>query len=141
MALIYSSRHSSTEKENKNISFLQNSYSPKSIWDFWKAVFSWDLLFCSAQLWIEPSSMKVVKWWIEAETRQACRNIANLLKENGLTFRNVAKTTIYLKSMIDYEKINSIYKNYFIMKPSCTILWVNELPKWWLIQIEIIAKK
>jgi 2-iminobutanoate/2-iminopropanoate deaminase len=85
--------------------------------------------------------MELVKWWIENETRQVCRNISYLLEENWLSLKDVVKTTIFLKNIEDFDKVNEIYKNYFLLKPARSTIEVSKLPKWALIEIEVIAKR
>ena len=85
--------------------------------------------------------MKIVEWWIESETKQVCRNLSYLLEENWLSLKDVVKTTIFLKNINDFEKVNNIYKNYFILKPARSTIEVSRLPKDALIEIEVIAKR
>lgn len=84
--------------------------------------------------------MELVWWWIELETRQVCRNISYLLSEYNLSLKDVVKTTIFLKDIKDFTTVNNIYKDYFILKPARTTLEVSALPKWALIEIEVIAR-
>jgi 2-iminobutanoate/2-iminopropanoate deaminase len=51
------------------------------------------------------------------------------------------KTTIFLKNIEDFEQVNNIYKNYFVLKPARSTIEVSKLPKNALIEIEVIAKR
>jgi 2-iminobutanoate/2-iminopropanoate deaminase len=84
--------------------------------------------------------MELVEEDIEKQTRQVCRNIAGVLAEYNLSLKNVVKTTVYLKNMDDFKKMNNVYKDYFILKPARTTVEVSNLPKDALIEIEVIAK-
>ena len=42
--------------------------------------------------------------------------------------------------MDDFNKMNNVYKDYFILKPARTTIEVSNLPKNALIEIEVIAK-
>jgi 2-iminobutanoate/2-iminopropanoate deaminase len=84
--------------------------------------------------------MELVEQDIEKQTRQVCRNIAGVLAEYNLSLKNVVKTTVYLKNMDDFNKMNNVYKDYFILKPARTTIEVSNLPKNALIEIEVIAK-
>jgi 2-iminobutanoate/2-iminopropanoate deaminase len=117
------------------------SKAPVAIWPYSKAYFAGDLLFCSWQIAFDANTMKLVEWWIEAETKQVCRNIWYLLEENWLSLKDVVKTTIFLKNIEDFDKVNEIYKNYFILKPARSTIEVSKLPKNALIEIEVIAKR
>ena len=83
--------------------------------------------------------MELVKWWIEEQTKQVCRNLSAVLMQQNIWLKNVIKTTIFLKNIDDFEKVNDIYKNYFILKPARSTLEVSALPKWALVEIEAIA--
>jgi len=123
-------------KRNKKIIFK----APEAIWPYSKAYrINW-LVFCSWQIALNPDTMELVEGWIEEQTRQVCRNIAWVLAEYNLSLKNVIKTTVYLKNMSDFNKMNNIYKDYFILKPARSTVEVSNLPKNALIEIEVIAK-
>lgn len=141
--LIFSNKNNAyEEKEKPDINQLFSvSKAPAPIWPYSKAFWAWEMLFCSGQIWVDVNTMQVVNWWIIEETRQACRNISYLLEEYWLWLKNVVKTTIYLKNMWDYDIVNNVYKNYFVLKPARTVIEASSLPKNALIEIEVIAKR
>lgn len=141
--LIFSNKNQAyTEKDRTDVSQLFSvSKAPASSWPYSKAFWSWDLLFCSWQFALDVNTMQLIKWWIEEQTRQACRNVSYVLEEYWLWLKNVVKVTIYLSDINDYDIVNNIYKNYFVLKPARTLVEVAKLPKWALIEIEVIAKK
>lgn len=145
MPIIYSNRDINMENY-KDYSFeyssnnIYNKLSPKITWPYSKAKEIWNLLFCSWQIWIDPQTMNLVKWWIEEETKRSIRNLAGVLKEYRLSLKNVIKTVIYLKDIKDIHIVDKIYKNYFILKPARSIIEVNNLDKNALIEIELIAE-
>jgi 2-iminobutanoate/2-iminopropanoate deaminase len=47
----------------------------------------------------------------------------------NLGLKDVIKTTIFLKDISDFKKVNDIYKDYFILKPARTTVEVSNLPK------------
>lgn len=141
--LIFSNKDNAyEEKEKTDVNQLFSvSKAPAAIWPYNKAFWAWELLFCSWQVAVNVNTMQLVNWWIEEQTRQTCRNISYLLEEYGLSLKNVVKTTVYIKDINDYDKINDVYKNYFVLKPARTTVEVNKLPKNALIEIEVIAKR
>ena len=143
MWLIFSNRKEAVElAENETVNELFSTLkAPAAIGHYSKAYFAWDLLFCSWQIGLDANTMEVVQWWIENQARQVCRNISYLLEENWLSLKDVVKTTIYLTDIDDFEKVNHIYKNYFVLKPARTTMEVSKLPKDSLIEIEVIAKR
>lgn len=143
MVLIFSNKNNAyeeTEKADINQLF-STSKAPAAIWPYNKAFFAWDILFCSGQVALDVNTMQLIKWDIELQTRQVCRNISYLLEEYGLSLKNVVKTTIYLRDLTDSKKVNDVYKNYFVLKPARTIIEVSKLQKNALIEIEVIAKR
>ena len=143
MWLIFSNKKDLVENTNsENVDDLFKTHkAPSAIWPYSKAFFAWDLLYCSWQLGIDSETMELVEWWIENQTKQVCRNISYLLEELWLSLKNVVKTTIFMKDLNDFEKVNNIYKNYFILKPARSTVEVSRLPKDALIEIEVIAKR
>lgn len=144
MWLIFSNRDNAVvlkSDETVNDLFKTTAKAPEAIWPYSKSFFAWDLLFCSWQIGFDSNTMQIVEWWIEEETKQVCRNISYLLQENWLSLKNVVKTTIFLKNMDDFSKVNNIYKNYFVLKPARSTVEVSRLPKNALIEIEVIAKR
>ena len=140
MAIIFSTRWKEEKKiEAKNI--FKAGKSPKAVWPYSKAVWAWDLLFCSWQIALSPETGELIEWWIEEQTRQVCRNIGAMLSEFWLSFKDVVKTTVYLRSITHFELMNDIYKNYFLVKPARTTIEVSNLPKNASVEIEVIAKK
>lgn len=100
-----------------------------------------DLYFVSGQIGIEHDSGKLVDG-IAAQTQQVMNNLASVLHEAGLGVENVVKTTIYLKSMADYDLVNDIYSDGMRgNKPARAAFAVADLPKGALIEIEAIAYK
>ena len=142
MTVIFSTRTKENSKRQDsqiNIIFSWNEI-PEAIWPYSKAYKTWNLLFCSWQIWLDADSMKIVKWWIINETRQVCRNISWVLEEYNLSLKNVVKTTIFITNIKDFDKVNEVYKNYFILKPARSTVEISALPKGALIEIEVIAE-
>jgi len=113
---------------------------PKAVGPYSPYYKSWNLLFCSGQIWLNPETMKIIDGWIKEETKQIISNIFWILEENNLNFKNIVKTTIFLQDMNDFNIVNEIYAQYFINKPARSTIEVAKLPLWALIEIEIIAE-
>ncbi|MFC3899450.1 RidA family protein [Aliicoccus persicus] len=79
---------------------------------------------------------------VTEQTKQVMENIKNVLKEVDLTYNNIVKTTIFIKNMDDFPKINNVYSTYFSDKiPSRSCVEVSRLPKDVQVEIEVIASK
>ena len=69
------------------------------------------------------------------------KNISVLLDGAGLSLNDIVKTTIFIKDMNDFPKVNSVYAEYFTCDyPARSTVEVSKLPKDALIEIECIAK-
>ena len=99
------------------------------------------MVFCSGQIPLDPSTGAVVgEGDVEAQTRQVMKNIAEVLNQAGLGFQQVIKTTIFLKSMADFPKVNAVYAESFQAPyPARSTVEVARLPKDVAVEIEVIA--
>lgn len=99
-----------------------------------------NLLFLSGQVGIDPSTSKLSDTSFEAEVRQVMSNLQTQLKENGLSFDDLASTVIYLKDMKNYAALNEVYGSYFKDKfPTRTCIAVLDLPANASVEISGIA--
>jgi len=119
---------------------IKTEKAPKAIGPYNQAVEVDSFIYCSAQLGLDPTTGELVEG-IEAQTRQAMNNIDAILKAARLNLFSVFKTTIYLKNVSDFEKVNAIYGSYFTSHPARTCVEVSNLPKGGLIAIEVIAHR
>lgn len=103
------------------------------------AVEAGGLIFISGQLPINPATGEVVMDIKEA-TRQTLTNLQIILIENGLSLKNIVKTTIFLKNIGDFATVNEIYSGFFLSEPPArSTIEVAALPKGAPLEIEAIA--
>lgn len=96
-------------------------------------------LFVSGQIPLTPDG-NMAGDTIEEQTHQSIKNIEAILKEAGLSLKNVVKTTVLMQDLADFAKMNEIYGSYFNeSKPARAAFQVARLPKDALIEIEAIA--
>jgi 2-iminobutanoate/2-iminopropanoate deaminase len=125
-------------KEKKQI--ITAEKAPKAIGPYSVAVRAGHFLYCSGQLGLDPEKGVLVAGGVEAETRQACVNIKNILEAAGGKLENVVKTTVFLRDMNDFAKMNAIYGEYFGEEsPARSAVQVAALPKAGAVEIEAIA--
>ncbi|MCK9613346.1 MAG: RidA family protein [Bacteroidales bacterium] len=97
-------------------------------------------LYVSGQLPINPVTGEMVQGDISVQTRQVMENISALLKETGMDFSDVVKTTIFLADMNDFAQVNEAYSAYFKDNyPARETVQVARLPKDARIEISVIA--
>jgi len=117
--------------------------APAPIGPYSQAIRAGNFLFCSGQIAIDPATNAVsstILADVEAQTRQVMKNIEAVLTAGSARFENVVKTTIFLKSMGDFPKVNEIYGTHFKSTPPArSTVEVSRLPKDVLVEIEVIA--
>ena len=115
--------------------------APAAIGPYSQAVKIGDFLFTSGQIGIIPSVGELAEG-VEAQTEQAMRNLGAVLKENGMDYANILKTTVFVADLNDFAKVNAIYAGFFSADyPARSCVQVAALPKNALVEIECIAAK
>ena len=124
--------------EGKKI--IYTNKAPKAIGPYSQAVRSEALVYTAGQVGIDPAGGELVEGGIEAQTRQVLTNLKNVLEasDSGLNF--VLKTTVFLKDMNDFAKMNAVYAGFFSENPPArSTIAVAGLPKGALVEIEAVA--
>ncbi|NDF16006.1 RidA family protein [bacterium] len=118
-------------------------HAPAPIGPYSQAIETASLVFCSGQIPLDPSTGQIVgEGNVEAQTAQVMKNISAVLKQADLGFQNVVKTTIFLKNMGDFPKVNALYAESFTAPfPARSTVEVARLPKDVLVEIEVIASR
>lgn len=119
---------------------IKTSKAPSAIGPYSQAIKMNGLLFVSGQIAINPETGNLVIDSIESETRQVLANMAAILTEAGTSFDRIAKTTIFLKDMNDFQAVNEIYGTFFKPPyPARATIEVARLPKEVNVEIDCIA--
>ncbi|MFA4874613.1 MAG: RidA family protein [bacterium] len=116
--------------------------APKAIGPYSQAVRAGNMLFCSGQIPIDPSTgeLKLFDGDAAAQARLVMENLKAVLAAEGFTFDNVVKTTIFLSDMEHFAKVNDVYASCFgEYKPARATVEVGRLPKDVSVEIEAIA--
>lgn len=115
--------------------------APKAIGPYSQGIQFGNLVFTSGQLPIDPQKDEIVSN-IEAATRQSLENVKAVLESAGSSMENVIKTTVFLKDMNDFLKMNAVYETYFSTNaPARSAVQVAKLPKDAVVEIEAVAFK
>lgn len=116
--------------------------APAAIGPYSQAIEVNGLLFTSGVIPIVPFTGELVEGDIEAQAEQAIGNLAALIEAAGAKIENTIKTTVFIKNMDDFTKVNEIYAKYFTTDfPARSCVEVARLPKDVLIEIEAIVEK
>lgn len=116
--------------------------APAAVGPYSQAIAVDSFLFASGQIAIDPATGEMVQTSIEAETQRIMDNIAAILKEAGLDFGKVVKTTIFATDIAYFGAINGVYAQAFVSAPPArSFVQVAALPKGARVEIEVIAHK
>jgi 2-iminobutanoate/2-iminopropanoate deaminase len=119
---------------------IQTEKAPKAIGPYSVATTTDELVFTSGQLGIIPETGNLADG-IEAQIRQALKNVEAVLAAAGSCLDCVLKTTVFLKSMGDFAVMNAIYAEFFKSNyPARSAIEAAALPKGGLVEIETIAR-
>jgi 2-iminobutanoate/2-iminopropanoate deaminase len=123
-------------------SVVYSDQAPEPIGPYSQAIQAGNMLFISGQIAIERNSGNIISSDIESETRQVMVNLEKILKAAGFDFSNVVKSSIFLKDMNNFPKVNAIYGEYFKTNPPAReTVEVSRLPKDVNVEISCIAVK
>ena len=114
--------------------------TPAAIGPYSSALKIGNLVFVSGQLPINPATGDIEKGEIEVQAKRSLDNLKAVLESYSLSMENVVKTTIFLKDMNNFSRVNKVYGEYFTSQfPARSCVEVSRLPKDADIEIEAIA--
>ena len=114
--------------------------APKAIGPYSAGIRAGNLVFTAGQLGIDPLTGNLVPGGVEAETRQALLNLQAILEAGGASLTSVVKTTVFLRDMADFTKMNGVYGEFFTQNPPArSTIQVAALPKNGAVEIEAVA--
>lgn len=119
---------------------ISTSKAPGAIGPYSQGIKFGNLLFISGQTPLNPETRQIVEGDVQAQARQCLENIKAILEAAGTNLDNVLKTTVFIKDMNSFGKINEIYAQYFTKnQPARSCVEVARLPMDVLVEIEVIA--
>lgn len=120
---------------------IQSPNVPAPVGPYNQAIEYNGILYASGQIAIDVTTGELVLDDIEAETHQVMKNIKAVLAAADMTFENILKTSVFVKDMHLYSRINAVYTQYFNddTAPARELVEVANLPKFVNIEISIIA--
>ena len=119
---------------------ISTERAPKAIGPYSQAVISNGWAFLSGQIPLDPVTNQIVEGGIGVQTERVLENLKSVLEAAGSSLDRVVKTTVYLKDMGEFAKMNEVYARYLGTKPPArTTVAVAGLPKGVRIEIDVIA--
>jgi 2-iminobutanoate/2-iminopropanoate deaminase len=115
--------------------------APSAIGPYSQAVASGELVACSGQLGLDPTTGELVEG-VEAQAERALRNLEAVLDAAGCSMADVVKTTVFLADIADFAAVNAIYARYMPEPPPARSTFaVAALPKGGLVEIDALAHR
>ena len=119
---------------------IATTKAPAAIGPYSQAVKLGNMIYTSGMIPLVPETMQIVEGGVQQQTRQVLENLKVLLESAGSGLENIIKTTVFIKDMNEFPRINEVYAEYFISKqPARSCVEVARLPKDVLVEIEVIA--
>ncbi len=119
---------------------IHSNSAPEPIGPYSQAVQFEKLIFTSGQIAINPENNELIAGDVEDQTRQVLENLRAVLEAANASLDTVIKTTIFLKNMDDFVKVNNVYDSFFGSSvPARSTVEVARLPKDVLVEIDCIA--
>ncbi|MBK5257945.1 MAG: RidA family protein [Vicinamibacteria bacterium] len=116
--------------------------APAPIGPYSQAVGVGDLVFLSGQIPLDPASGELVDTDIETATTRVLENIQAVLESEGLSFRHVVKTTVFMQDLSLFPRMNAVYATVFAENPPArSTVQAAALPKGVSVEIEVIASR
>ncbi|MBW1819494.1 MAG: RidA family protein [Deltaproteobacteria bacterium] len=121
---------------------IHSDHAPRALGPYSQAVQHGDLVFLSGQVGIDPATGKFIDGGVEEQTHQVIKNLTAVLEAADLDRSQILKTTIFLASMEDFQKVNAVYGEYFSDNPPArATVEVAGLPLGALVEVEAVAAK
>ena len=136
MRLSWSARYDSPEMKQ----IVSTEQAPKAIGPYSQAV-KWNgMVFLSGQIPLDPATGQLVEGDVAAQTERVLENIRAVLAAAGSSLERVLKTTVFLKNMGDFPKMNEVYARYFPSEaPARSTVEAARLPRDVQVEIDCIA--
>jgi 2-iminobutanoate/2-iminopropanoate deaminase len=120
---------------------ISTDHAPKAIGPYSQAVISNGFAFLSGQIALDPSTNQLIEGDIAAQTERVLENLKGVLQACGSSLDRVVKTTVFLKDMGEFAKMNEVYGRYFAQNPPArATVEAARLPRDVRVEIECVAE-
>jgi 2-iminobutanoate/2-iminopropanoate deaminase len=129
--------------QNVDKSVIASPNAPAAIGPYSQAIKVGKTVYLSGQIAIDPKTKQLMgDAPIEDQTKRVLENLKAVLAADGMTLENVVSTTVYVKDLNDFAKVNEVYAMFFTSAPPArATVEVARLPKDAKIEISAIAMR
>ena len=119
---------------------VSTDQAPKAIGPYSQAVISNGFAFLSGQIPLDPATGQLIDGDVAAQTERVLENLKSVLEAAGCSLASVVKTTVYLKDMGEFARMNEVYGRYFTGNPPArATVEAARLPRDVRVEIDCIA--
>ena len=119
---------------------ISTEHAPKALGPYSQGVVSNGFAFLSGQIAIDPATNQLIEGDVAAQTERVLENLKAVLTSAGSSLAQVVKTTVFLKDMGDFGKMNEVYGRYFSEAPPArATVEAARLPRDVRVEIECVA--
>ena len=114
--------------------------APQAIGPYSQAIKANGFVFTSGQIAIDPATGQLLEGDIAAQTERVLKNLSEVLLAAGSSLDRVVRTTVFLKNMADFSRMNEVYARFFDPQPPArSTVEVARLPRDVLVEIDVVA--
>jgi 2-iminobutanoate/2-iminopropanoate deaminase len=139
MGALLSNASASAQESAKKV--ISSTSAPEAIGPYSQAIRAGNMVFLAGQIPIDPQTKQLMKdASIEDQTKLVLNNLKAVLEADGLTMDNVVSTTVYMKDLNEFGKMNDVYATFFKSAPPArATVEVARLPRDVKVEIGAIA--
>ena len=120
---------------------IKTAQAPAAIGPYAQAVRAGNLLFVSGQIPLDPATGQMITGDITVQAEQVLKNLAAILEAGGSDLGRILKTTVYLRDLEDFGKMNAVYAKFLGEDPPArATIQVARLPRDAAVEIDLIAE-
>ena len=119
---------------------IATDHAPRAIGPYSQAVLANGFLFLSGQIPLDPATNQLVEGDVAVQTARVLENLKAVLEAGGSSLERVVKTTVFLRDMADFPRMNEVYARYFAVNPPArSTVQAARLPRDVSVEIDAIA--
>ena len=120
---------------------IQTTEAPAAIGPYSQGIVAGGFLFTAGQIAIDPATGQVIEGDVVQQTERVLSNVEAILRSAGVSWPHVVKTTVFLRDMADFPRMNEVYaRRLGDARPARSTVAVVGLPRGVAVEIEAVAR-
>jgi len=119
---------------------IATKHGPSAIGPYSQAIRANGFIFISGQVAFDPATGQLIEGDIAAQTDRVLQNLKAIVEAAGSSLEKAVRTTVFLKDMGEFAKMNEVYARFFPSSPPArSTVEVARLPRDVRVEIDLIA--